>query len=273
VRRLEIDRVVVAFSGRSEMERVALVRSLRDLDVRIDIVPRLFDVVGPRITNHSIEALALIGLPPVRLSRSSMVVKRLIDIAGAAAALVVTAPLFAVIAVLIRRDSAGPVFFRQVRLGMDMREFTALKFRTMTTDVDESAHRDYIRQTMSASANVGDNGVYKLERSEVTRVGRWLRETSLDELPQLINVLRGDMSLVGPRPCIPYETEHFRSYHFERFLVPQGLTGLWQVTARSRATFGEALDMDVAYARGWSLGLDLRLLCCTPSEILRRKAA
>ena len=158
-------------------------------------------------------------------------------------------------------------------LGMDMREFTALKFRTMTVDVDESAHRDYIRQTMSASANVGDNGVYKLARSEVTRVGRWLRETSLDELPQLVNVLRGDMSLVGPRPCIPYETEHFRSYHFERFLVPQGLTGLWQVTARSRATFGEALDMDVAYARGWSLGLDLRLLCCTPSEILRRKAA
>jgi lipopolysaccharide/colanic/teichoic acid biosynthesis glycosyltransferase len=139
----------------------------------------------------------------------------------------------------------------------------------MSVDVDESVHRDYIRTTMSASASVGANGVYKLERQEVTRVGRWLRRTSLDELPQLLNVLRGEMSLVGPRPCIPYETEHFRSHHFERFLVPQGITGLWQVAARSHATFGEALDMDVAYARGWSLGLDLRILCRTPLEVVR----
>jgi lipopolysaccharide/colanic/teichoic acid biosynthesis glycosyltransferase len=136
-------------------------------------------------------------------------------------------------------------------------------------DADDSVHREYIRQTMTASASVCENGVYKLERSEVTRIGRWLRRTSLDELPQLLNVLRGEMSLVGPRPCIRYETEHFKSYHFERFLVPQGMTGLWQVAARSHATFGEALDMDVAYARGWSLGLDLRLLCRTPLEILR----
>jgi exopolysaccharide biosynthesis polyprenyl glycosylphosphotransferase len=269
VQRLDLDRVVVAFSEESEIERVALIRSLRDLDVQIDIVPRLFDVIGPKITNHSIEALSLIGLPPVRPSKSSLFVKRLIDIVGASLALLLTAPLFALIAVLIRRDSSGPVFFRQIRLGLDMREFTALKFRTMGVDADDSVHREYIRQTMTASASVCENGVYKLERSEVTRIGRWLRRTSLDELPQLLNVLRGEMSLVGPRPCIRYETEHFKSYHFERFLVPQGMTGLWQVAARSHATFGEALDMDVAYARGWSLGLDLRLLCRTPLEILR----
>jgi lipopolysaccharide/colanic/teichoic acid biosynthesis glycosyltransferase len=106
----------------------------------------------------------------------------------------------------------------------------------------------------------------------VTRVGAWLRRTSLDELPQLVNVLRGDMSLVGPRPCIPYETEHFLPYHFDRFLVPAGITGLWQVTARAHSTFREALDMDVAYARGWSLGLDLRLLCRTPLQVLAGKA-
>jgi lipopolysaccharide/colanic/teichoic acid biosynthesis glycosyltransferase len=124
---------------------------------------------------------------------------------------------------------------------------------------------------MSAETGTQADGIYKLQRAEVTKAGAWLRRTSLDELPQLVNVLRGDMSLVGPRPCIPYETEHFRPHHFERFLVPAGLTGLWQVTARARASFSEALDMDVAYARGWSLRLDVSLLCRTPTQLLRRK--
>src|SRR5262249_46844830 len=137
----------------------------------------------------------------------------------------------------IRRDSPGPVFFRQTRLGMNMREFETLKFRTMAVGTRSDAHRDYIRSTMSSKAAVGENGVYKLERtSDVTPVGRWLRRTSLDELPQLLNVLRGDMSLVGPRPCLDYETEFFEPHHFERFLVPQGVTGLWQVTARAHST-------------------------------------
>ncbi len=272
VRLFDVDRVVVAFSNDSAAETVDLIRSLRDFDVQIDVVPRLFDVVGPRISYHSIEAMPLIGLRPVRLTRSSRVVKRLIDVLGASVLLALTAPLFAVIAVLIRWDSSGPVFFRQTRLGLGMREFTTLKFRTMRVDVDDSAHRDYIKQTMSASATVGENGIYKLDRTDsITHVGSWLRRTSLDELPQLLNVLRGDMSLVGPRPCIPYETEHFKPYQFERFLVPAGLTGLWQVTARARSTFGEALDMDVAYARGWSLGLDLRLLWQTPLQMIRQR--
>ena len=130
----------------------------------------------------------------------------------------------------------------------------------------------FIRATMSSKAGVGPNGLYKLERtSAITTFGGWLRKTSLDELPQLINVLRGEMSLVGPRPCIPYEAEHFQPHHYERFLVPAGLTGLWQVTARARTTFGEALDMDVAYARGWSLGLDLKLLFRTPVELARKR--
>jgi lipopolysaccharide/colanic/teichoic acid biosynthesis glycosyltransferase len=125
---------------------------------------------------------------------------------------------------------------------------------------------------MDPLAQASENGLYKLDQVEaVTPFGRWLRKTSIDELPQLINVLRGDMSLVGPRPCIPYETEHFEPHQFDRFLVPAGMTGLWQVMARAHATFGEALDMDVAYARGWSLGLDLRLLCRTPMVVLRQQ--
>ena len=165
------------------------------------------------------------------------------------------------------------MFFRQERLGFEMRPFTALKFRTMKVDTDDAEHREYIKATMSASASPTSNGLYKLDRSDaITPFGHWLRKTSLDELPQLINVLRGDMSLVGPRPCLEYETENFAPHHFERFLVPAGLTGLWQVTARARSTFGEALDMDVAYARNWSLGLDLRLLCKTPFQISHREA-
>jgi exopolysaccharide biosynthesis polyprenyl glycosylphosphotransferase len=272
VRLFGVDRVVVAYSRQPAADTVRLLRSLRNTYVQVDVVPRLFELVGPRIDNHSIEALPLLGLRPVRQSRSSRLVKRLIDVAGAAIALALTAPLFAAIALLVRLDSPGPALFRQTRLGQGMREFTALKFRTMRVDADDAQHREYIAKTMSASAPLGANGVYKLDRADaVTRVGAFLRRTSLDELPQLLNVVRGDMSLVGPRPCIPYETQHFAPHHFERFLVPAGITGYWQVWARARSTFGEALDMDVAYARGWSLGLDLWVLFRTPLEVLRRR--
>ena len=185
--------------------------------------------------------------------------------------LALTAPFMLIIAIAIRRDSPGSVFFRQTRLGIDMREFTFLKFRTMYEGTDAGPHKAYIENTMDSSAIPASNNLYKLDRPDsITRVGRWLRAMSLDELPQLLNVLRGDMSLVGPRPCIPYETEFFEPHHFERFLVPAGLTGLWQVEARAHTTFGEALQFDVAYARGWSLGLDLRLLARTPFAALRK---
>ena len=266
--------MIIAFSNETHKETLELVHSLRDFDIQLDLVPRLFEIVGPRVGVHSVEGLPLIGLPPTRMTRSSRMIKRGIDITGALLGLIVSAPLFVVIAILIKRDSAGPVFFRQTRLGLDRREFTALKFRTMHANTDDSLHRAYIISTMDTSAAPQRNGLYKLERpNDITRVGHWLRKTSLDELPQLINVLRGDMSLVGPRPCLDYETDHFEPQHFERFLVPAGLTGLWQVTARSHSTFREALDMDVAYVRGWSLGLDLRLLFRTPVLMLRRRGA
>jgi exopolysaccharide biosynthesis polyprenyl glycosylphosphotransferase len=272
--RLDVERVVVAFSNEPSSELIAAVRRLRTLDVQVDLVPRLFEVVGPRVAVHTVEGLSLIGLPPARLTRSSRVLKRMIDVMGATVGLVLAAPLFAYIALRIRLDSPGPVLFRQTRLGAGMKEFTALKFRTMKVDTDASVHREYIRRTMSSSAEAGANGIFKLDRGDaVTAFGRWLRMTSLDELPQLVNVLRGDMSLVGPRPCIPYETEHFQPHQLDRFLVPQGITGLWQVTARANSTFGEALDMDVAYARSWSLGLDLRLLLQTPLELVRQRSS
>jgi exopolysaccharide biosynthesis polyprenyl glycosylphosphotransferase len=271
VRSFNVDRVVIAFSNDSTEETLDVIRSLNDIDVQIDIVPRLFELVSPSVQIDTLEGLPLVELPPRRISRSSLAIKRAIDIIGALVGLVLTAPLFAYVAWRIKRDSPGPAIFRQTRLGMNKREFTALKFRTMYVNVDTAAHRDYIQRTMDPRQAPTENGLYKLETG-VTPFGHFLRRTSLDELPQLVNVLRGDMSLVGPRPCIPYETEHFLPHHFDRFLVPAGLTGLWQVTARAHATFREALDMDVAYTRGWSLGLDLRLLCRTPLQVLSGRA-
>lgn len=275
VKCLDVERVVIAFSNEPASELVLLLRQLRQFPVQIDLVPQLFELVGPRLTVHAVEGLPLLGLPPNRPSRTSRLIKRTIDVIGAGLALLVLAPVFAFIALRIRLDSDGPIFFRQTRLGTNMKEFTALKFRTMKVGTDQSVHQAAIRRLVSASADANENGgVYKLERADaVTKFGSRLRRTSLDELPQLINVLKGDMSLVGPRPCIPYETENFAPYQLERFAMPQGITGLWQVTARANCTYGEALDMDIAYVRGWSLGLDLRLLLRTPLSVLRQRSS
>jgi exopolysaccharide biosynthesis polyprenyl glycosylphosphotransferase len=272
VREREIDRVILAFSNDGHEDGLEAIRVLRDLNLQVDVVPRLYEAIGEQVVFHSVEGLPLLGLPPVGLSRPSFFVKRGIDVLGAGIGLILVAPLFALIALRIRRDSPGPVFFKQARLGMHMHEFTLLKFRTMRSDTDEAPHREYIGKLMNGDHPPEENNLYKLDRGdEVTSVGRWLRRTSLDELPQLINVLRGEMSLVGPRPCLKYELEYFEPYHYERFRVPAGLTGLWQVTARAHATFADALGLDVVYARSWSLGLDLRLLARTPLLMLRRR--
>lgn len=274
VNRLQVDRIIVAFSRKPDTATMEVIRSLRDAEVTVDVVPRLFELVGPRARVHTLEGLALLCLPSAELPRSSLLIKRLFDIVGASIVLALTLPLFAYCAYRIKRDSAGPVFFRQTRLGIGKKPFTVFKFRSMHVGTDEAEHQNYIRSIKDSSAAVGANGFYKLDRSgSVTAFGAWLRKTSLDELPQFINVLRGDMSIVGPRPCIPYETENFEPYQNDRFLVPQGITGLWQVTARANTTFGEALDMDVAYVHGWSLGLDLRLVVRTPGALLRQRKA
>ena len=270
IRTLGVERVIIAFFRDDLSSTLELMRRLKKFDVHVDIVPRLFEVVGPNADVHTLESLPLIGLPSPSLTPSSRIIKRTMDVVGATFALVLTAPLFAFIAWKIKRGSPGPVFFRQQRLGMNQREFTLLKFRTMRVDTAEGPHREYVKAMMNGDIEPASNGLFKLDRSDaVTGVGRWLRKTSLDELPQLVNVLRGDMSLVGPRPCLPYEVEHYEPYHFERFLVPAGMTGLWQVTARARSDLNDALDIDVLYARSWSPGLDLNLLLRTPLQLFR----
>jgi len=220
------------------------------------------------------ERMASTGIASSHRSGVRRRVKRMIDVVGATIGLVLALPLFVWAAWRIPRESPGPLFYRQRRLGQNMQEFTMLKFRTMTVGTDDAPHRAYIERAMSTENAPTGGQLHKLDRADVvTPAGRWLRRTSLDEVPQFINVLKGDMSLVGPRPCLAYETPYFSSHHYERFLVPAGITGLWQVQVRAYASFPEALEMDVMYVRHWSLRLDLKLLLRTPIEMLRQRKA
>jgi lipopolysaccharide/colanic/teichoic acid biosynthesis glycosyltransferase len=273
IRRQRIDRVIVADSAGSDRELITTIPGLDD--TYVDIVPGWNQLMGPNTMLHELEGLPLVSLaPPHRKPRAALAAKRAFDVVAASALLVVTAPLFAFAAWRIRRGSPGPVIFRQTRLGAGMREFTMLKFRTMAVHTDAAPHQQYIERAMNGELPADDGGLQKLDREDaITGPGRWLRRSSLDELPQLINVLRGEMSLVGPRPCIPYEAAHFAPHQFERFSMPAGITGLWQVTARGHATFAEALEMDVVYVRDWSLRLDGSLLARTVVEVLRKQKA
>jgi lipopolysaccharide/colanic/teichoic acid biosynthesis glycosyltransferase len=199
--------------------------------------------------------------------------QRAVDIALAAAALAAASPLLLAAAVAVKLDGAGPLLFRQRRLGRDQRPFTMLKLRTMRPDAPTEPHERYIADLAAGAAAAQTGRLYKLTADpRVTRAGRWLRRLSLDELPQLINVIRGDMSLVGPRPALPYELRFYEPHHFERFAVRPGLTGLWQVSGRNRLGFLEMLDMDVEYVRRRSAALDVVILLKTPAALVGRTA-
>ena len=209
-----------------------------------------------------------------RLSASSV---RALDIVLSMVLLVVSLPLMVAIAAAIRAESRGPALFRQPRLGRGRRPFTVNKFRTMRVEADDNVHRDYVSRLIAGSAEQVSDGrraLYKLAVDDrVTRVGRFLRKWSLDELPQLLNVLRGEMSLVGPRPVIAYETESYPSWYHERFAVKPGLTGLWQVSGRNERTYDEMVELDVQFARAWSVWLYLSVLVRTPWVVLARRGA
>ena len=205
------------------------------------------------------------------------VAKRGLDIAGSSALLVVLAPVLLAVAALVKLTSSGPVFFRQVRVGEHAKPFTMLKFRTMRVNADDRVHREYVASLIAAGAQGGaaKEGVFKITNDpRVTPIGRILRKTSLDELPQFINVLLGSMSLVGPRPPIPYEVEQYKAWHHRRVLdAKPGITGLWQVTGRSRTTFDEMVRLDLQYARTQSMRTDLKILLATPRAVVSGRGA
>jgi exopolysaccharide biosynthesis polyprenyl glycosylphosphotransferase len=259
VRLFDIERVVIAFSNESHEHTLDLIRSLKDLDVQVDIVPRLFELVGPGVEIHTVEGLPLVGLAPARLSRSSRLLKRGLDLIVSLVSLVVLAPLFALIAVVIKLDSRGPVFFRQTRMGRCDKTFRIWKFRTMSADAE--TRKADVAHLNKHLQNGGDPRMFKIpDDPRVTRFGHWLRRYSIDELPQLFNVVRGEMSLVGPRPLILDEDRYVDAWARQRLNLKPGVTGPWQVMGRDDIPFEDMVKLDYHYVTSWSISSDLRLL-------------
>ncbi len=212
--------------------------------------------------------------------KACLAMKRIIDICGSIFGLITFLPFLMVIPVLIKATSRGPIFFRQTRLGKFGKQFTFLKFRTMYVGNDSNVHKEYIKKFIREQSHYSNGqkdkkNVYKIsDDPRITPLGRILRKTSLDELPQLFNVLAGDMSLVGPRPPIPYEIENYHIWHKRRVIeIKPGITGLWQVEGRSSTTFDEMVRLDLKYIRDWSLWLDLKILIRTPLVVILGKGA
>ena len=270
VEQLDIDRVMLA-PAVSESRRAEVVCELSELGVHVDLIPSWGDVVGARLDLHEIEGTPLLTVPSGQLGRSSLWLKRGLDLAVSSLALIFLAPLLALCAIAIKLDSPGPVLFRQRRVGRDNRPFEVFKFRSMCDGAD-------VRKQEVAQLNLHgggtETGMFKIrEDPRITRVGAILRRYSLDELPQLLNIVRGEMSLVGPRPLIESEHQQISGRFRRRTALTPGITGLWQVNGRSEVPFEEMISLDLLYAATWSLRRDAKLLMRTFSAVMRADGA
>ena len=269
IEELEVDRVVLASPIASHEEMLELVRSVRRPDVQVSIVPRYYEIITSHALIDDLEGMPIVTLPPVRLGRSSRMLKRCFDAVVAPLLLLLLTPLLGAVALAIRLDSPGPVFYRQPRRGRAGSTFSIVKFRTMFVGAEQR------RQEVLHLNNV-DGPLFKVKKGvdpRVTRVGRFLRRTSLDELPQLWNVLRGDMSLVGPRPFVLYEADRISGWAQHRLDMTPGITGLWQVLGRNDIPFEEMVKLDYVYVTNWSLWWDMKILCQTIPAVLAKRGA
>jgi exopolysaccharide biosynthesis polyprenyl glycosylphosphotransferase len=264
VKRFEADTVaVLACPEMSGVRLRELAWELEKTDTDLCVAPALLDIAGPRTTIRPVAGLPLLHMDHPEFTGARRVIKTAFDRIFAASALLLMSPLFAVLCVIIRCSDGGPAFFRQVRVGLDGRAFTLYKFRTMVADAD--AQKDRL-----VALNETDAVLFKIRNDpRITRVGARLRRWSLDELPQLINVLRGDMSLVGPRPALPEEAALYRAHVRRRLVVRPGLTGLWQVNGRADLSWDESVRLDLRYVENWSFLLDVQILWKTWSAVRR----
>ncbi|MCC7353155.1 MAG: undecaprenyl-phosphate glucose phosphotransferase [Anaerolineae bacterium] len=258
----DIDEVVITLPWQEHREIIRLVAECQAGRVRARIVPDLFQLSLSHVDVEQVSGIPLISLRDITLQGSNLLVKRAFDLTVASVSLVVASPLLLLIALAIRLDSPGPALFRQRRIGRGGRAFTAYKFRSMIAEAE-------MAQAALQGLNQADGPLFKMKDDpRRTRVGRILRRLSLDELPQLYNVLRGEMSLVGPRPALPQEVAQYQEWHKKRLEVAPGITGLWQVRGRSELSFDEMMLLDIYYAENWSPGLDLRILLETIPKVL-----
>ncbi len=262
---LDVHRAIVAPRGADADETLDLVRTLKAVGVRVSVLPRLLEVVGSSVEFDDLHGVTVMGVRRFDLNRSSAAVKRAFDVTGAAIGLLAAAPLLLLIAIAIKLDSRGPVLFRQPRVGRHGKRFQLVKFRTMVPEAE--GLKDALR-----GRNEAQDGLFKIaDDPRVTRVGRWLRTSALDELPQLINIIRGEMSLVGPRPLVIEEDMRIEGWHRRRLELMPGLTGHWQILGPTRVPLREMVAIDYLYVANWSLWTDIKILLRTVPHVLGRR--
>jgi exopolysaccharide biosynthesis polyprenyl glycosylphosphotransferase len=261
VRRLGVDRIIVTPGSSDEVGVIDVIHTATLLGLKVSALPRVLEVVGSAVAVDDVEGVPLLSMRPLGLTRSSRLVKRTLDVVSSVLGLVVLGPLLVIAAVAIKADSKGSIFFRQRRIGRDGTAFQMLKFRTMVDDADQRKHE--LRHLNQA------DGLFKIAQDpRITRVGRYLRRTSLDELPQLLNVVRGDMSLVGPRPLIAEEDSRIEGWPRRRLQLTPGMTGHWQILGSARIPLDEMVRIDYLYTINWSLWLDVKILLRTIPYVL-----
>jgi exopolysaccharide biosynthesis polyprenyl glycosylphosphotransferase len=262
-----IDEVIIALPPREHDRIVEMIELCRHVDIEFKLVPDLFTMALDHVNIHEVEGMPLIGLKEPEISGWNFLIKRGMDLAVSSFVLIAFSWLFAVISLAVKFDSKGSVLFSQERVGRDGKRFVCYKFRTMVSDAEEQ--RLQLQQIHGQGTLL-----FKLKDDpRRTRVGRLLRRSSLDELPQFINILLGHMSIVGPRPAIPPEVAEYEEWHFDRLLVPPGLTGLWQVNGRSNLSFDEMVRLDLYYAENWSPWLDIKTMIRTVPAIVTARGA
>jgi exopolysaccharide biosynthesis polyprenyl glycosylphosphotransferase len=259
--------VFVAATAVDPEDMKTIARAVRLADVEVRITATLPDVLASRLTVQPLGGLTALSLQPVRLSGPQIVAKFAFDILLSGCLLLLLSPLLLAIAIAVKVTSPGPVLFRQVRIGLRGRPFTMLKFRTMRSGSDRDV------ESLRAEHRVHDVMFKMKDDPRVTKVGRFLRRFSLDELPQLFNVIRGDMSLVGPRPALPEEVAKYEDWHLDRLEVPPGITGLWQISGRADLSFDECVQLDLFYIENWSLTYELFILGKTIPVMVSRRGA
>jgi exopolysaccharide biosynthesis polyprenyl glycosylphosphotransferase len=280
IRDLEIQEVIITDNTiASERLFEAMLQISRKQKVEFRFAPSLFNLLPQKTSVEQIGILPMVRLFREPLSEIERFVKRLSDIVISMVAILILSPVWLIVSILIKLDSKGAVLFRQERVGMDGRIFLCYKFRTMAANSDDLLHREAYQKNIGgdSDANAGDadEPVFGKVKDDprVTRLGKRLRRSSFDELPQLLNVLKGDMSIVGPRPPIPYEVEEYDIWHRKRLDMKPGITGLWQVSGRNRLTFEEMVKIDLFYIENWSLWLDLKIILLTLPAVLRGDGA
>ncbi len=242
-----------------------------DLGVTVKVVPEMYDLVASEVKFENVGSIPIMRLRVPALRPRQILAKRALELALTVPLILLFSPVMVLIALAVKLDSEGSVFYKQKVLGFNGRPLVIYKFRSMRRDADDSPHKAYLKRLVNSNEPADEvNGLYKLvDDDRITRVGRILRKYSLDELPQLINVLRGDLSLVGPRPPIVFEYAQYNDFHKKRLLVKPGLTGLWQVSGKSRLSFEEMIMLDILYINEWSIWLDLRIILDTIPVVLR----